>query len=136
MSNTFRGNRHDVREYTKADLTARKSNFRFTPESGLRADIAPCLFRAKNGSRPYSIISSARARSAGGLRDQLQRKPWRARTRSLADAVKKLSLLCAETPDDRARPHLEKFINSIEPASLKWSAPAGHRSFLMRFAAR
>jgi hypothetical protein len=24
------------------DLTAPKSNFRFTPESGLRADIAPC----------------------------------------------------------------------------------------------
>jgi hypothetical protein len=30
----------------KADLTARKSDFRFTPESGLRADIAPCPFRA------------------------------------------------------------------------------------------
>jgi integrase/recombinase XerD len=28
------------------------------------------------GSSPYSIISSARARSAGGLRDQLRRKPW------------------------------------------------------------
>src|SRR6266849_3709067 len=30
----------------------------------------------KSGSRPYSITSSARARSAGGHRDQLRRKPW------------------------------------------------------------
>ena len=26
----------------KADLTAPKSDFRFTPESGLKSDIAPC----------------------------------------------------------------------------------------------
>ena len=37
---------------------------------------------AKNGSRPYSITSSARARSAGGLRDQLRRKPWPRRSTS------------------------------------------------------
>ncbi len=33
---------------------------------------------------------------------------------SLADAVKKLSLLYAGTPDDRARPHLEDYLSSIE----------------------
>jgi hypothetical protein len=32
----------------KTDVTAPKSNFRFNPESGLRADIAPCPFRAAN----------------------------------------------------------------------------------------
>ncbi len=31
-----------VRSGSKAALTAPKSNFRFTPESGLRSDIAPC----------------------------------------------------------------------------------------------
>ena len=30
----------------KADLTAPKSDFRFTPESGLMSDISPCPFRA------------------------------------------------------------------------------------------
>ena len=34
---------------SKADLTARKSDVRFTPDNGLRADIAPCPFRAMNG---------------------------------------------------------------------------------------
>ena len=32
----------DVRVGSKAALTAPKSNFRFTPDSGLRSDIAPC----------------------------------------------------------------------------------------------
>jgi len=36
---------------SKADL---KSYFRFTPQSGLRADFAPCSFRANNGSRIFS----------------------------------------------------------------------------------
>jgi hypothetical protein len=31
----------------------------------------------------------------------------------LADAVKTLSLAYAGTPDDRVRPHLERYINSI-----------------------
>jgi hypothetical protein len=35
-----------------------------------------------SGSRPYSITSSARARSTGGLRDQLRRKPWPRRSTS------------------------------------------------------
>src|SRR5437667_5661420 len=35
---------------SKAALTAPKSNFRFTPESGLRSDIAPCPKSANNGS--------------------------------------------------------------------------------------
>jgi len=37
---------------SKADLTAPKSGFRFTPESGLMSDIAPCLFRANSGHWP------------------------------------------------------------------------------------
>ena len=32
----------------------------------------------------------------------------------LADAVKTLSLAYAGTPDDRVRPHLERYIDSIE----------------------
>ena len=35
-----------------------------------------------SGSRSYSITSSARARSPGGLRDQLRRKPWPRRSTS------------------------------------------------------
>jgi hypothetical protein len=34
---------------SSTDLTAHKLDFRFTPESGLRADIAPCPFRAIDG---------------------------------------------------------------------------------------
>src|SRR6266403_5157077 len=54
---------------SKADLTAPKSNFRFTPESGLNSDIAPCPKSATSGlmhcnkSGLYSITSSARASS-------------------------------------------------------------------------
>ena len=35
----------DVSFGSKADLMARKSDFRFTPESGLKWDIAACRFR-------------------------------------------------------------------------------------------
>jgi hypothetical protein len=35
--------------WIKGDLTAPKSNFRSTPESGLRVDIAPFPFRATSG---------------------------------------------------------------------------------------
>ncbi len=57
----------NVRLGSTTDLTALKPDFRFTPESRLRADIAPCPVRANNGSRgPYSITSSARASSDGG----------------------------------------------------------------------
>src|ERR1019366_9290956 len=35
---------------SKADLIAQKSDFRFTPESRLKSDIARCLKRAINGS--------------------------------------------------------------------------------------
>src|SRR5258707_8000397 len=56
---------------SKAALTAPKSNFRFTPESGLRSDIAPCPKSANNGlmhcgkKASYSITSLASARSVG-----------------------------------------------------------------------
>jgi hypothetical protein len=36
----------DVSCGSKADLTGPKSDFRFTPESGLKSDISPCPFRA------------------------------------------------------------------------------------------
>ena len=36
----------------KLPWTAPKSNFRYTPESGLNSDIWPCLFRAKNRHGP------------------------------------------------------------------------------------
>jgi hypothetical protein len=36
---------------SKADLTAPKSDFRYTPESGLKTDIAPCPKSAKTGSQ-------------------------------------------------------------------------------------
>jgi hypothetical protein len=54
---------------SKTDLTAPKSNFRSTPESGLNSDIASCPDRASNGlmhrnkRRSYSITSSARPSS-------------------------------------------------------------------------
>ncbi len=60
------------RSGSKADLTAPKSNLRFTPESGLKADIALCPFRAMNGLMHrsnlsgYSITSSASASKVGG----------------------------------------------------------------------
>jgi hypothetical protein len=38
---------------SKPDLTAPKSNFRFTPKSGLNSDIALCPFCAKTGSQAY-----------------------------------------------------------------------------------
>jgi hypothetical protein len=42
-------------EILKADLTAPKSDFRFTPESGLKSDITPFPFSANSGSRVYFV---------------------------------------------------------------------------------
>ncbi|SRR6266849_6792737 len=42
---------------SKADLTAPKSDFRYTPESGLNSDIAPCPKSAMSGSG-FSLIGS------------------------------------------------------------------------------
>jgi hypothetical protein len=36
----------DVSVGSKTEVTAPKSDFRFTPESGLKTDIAPCPFGA------------------------------------------------------------------------------------------
>ncbi len=49
----------DVRSGSKAALTAPKSNFRFTPESGLRSDIVPCPKSARNGSEATRAYGSA-----------------------------------------------------------------------------
>ena len=38
----------------KADLTAEKSDFRFTPESGLKSDIASCPKTARVGIMHHS----------------------------------------------------------------------------------
>src|SRR6266436_1962280 len=52
-----------------SDLTAPMSDFRFTPQSRLKPDIAGCPKSAMNGSRrAHSITSSAVARSAGGIK--------------------------------------------------------------------
>ena len=62
-----------VRKVSKAALTAPKSDFRFAPESGRKSDIAGGPFCANNGLMrcincwAYSITSSARASSAGGI---------------------------------------------------------------------
>jgi hypothetical protein len=45
---------------SKADLTAAKSDFRFTPESGLRTDIAPCRFGANRVAYCPHIIKTER----------------------------------------------------------------------------
>ena len=50
----------NVRIGSSTDLTAPKSDFRFTPESGLKSDIGPCPFRAKFGSS--RLIRSLRRR--------------------------------------------------------------------------
>src|SRR5258705_13823781 len=51
----------------KAKYSSGADVFRFTPESGLKSDIAPWPFRASNGSHlVYSITSSARPSSEGG----------------------------------------------------------------------
>src|SRR5258705_11846784 len=49
---------------SKAALTAPKSNFRFTPESGLRSDIAPCPKSATglNRSRGRTLRLTAQRR--------------------------------------------------------------------------
>src|SRR6478672_8580257 len=57
---------------SKAALTGPKSDFRSTPESGLKSDIEPCPFRAKprlmhrSKTDFYSISSSARPISVLG----------------------------------------------------------------------
>jgi hypothetical protein len=47
---------------SKAALTAPKTDFRFTPESGLKSDIAPCPKSANTGSR--GLIRSPQWRSS------------------------------------------------------------------------
>ena len=52
----------------KAKYSLGADVFRFSPESGLKTDIAGCPVRAINRSgQPYSITSSARARSVGEI---------------------------------------------------------------------
>jgi hypothetical protein len=61
----------NVRIGSSTDLTAPKSDFRFTPESGLKSDIGPCPFRAKFGSS--RLIRSLRRRrpEASSVRRQI-----------------------------------------------------------------
>jgi len=48
--------------------------------------------------KPYSITSSARARSAGGLRDQLRRKPWPRRSTSWTSTTSVTSAILVYAP--------------------------------------
>ena len=54
----------DVREGSKAVLPALKCDFRFTPASGLKSDIAPCPKSAKSG-RSVLIEELALAQKCG-----------------------------------------------------------------------
>ena len=47
--------RPDVRCGSKTDLTAPKSNFRSTPESGLKSDISPCPLSAAITGNPVGV---------------------------------------------------------------------------------
>ena len=49
---------------SKGDLTAPKSNFRCTPESGLKSDIPPCPKSAMNGSGVFIRSPRRRGRAA------------------------------------------------------------------------
>ena len=51
----------------KADLTAPKSDFRFTPESGLKSDISPCPFRAKSRHPSHRPVLARDLRQFGGM---------------------------------------------------------------------
>jgi hypothetical protein len=52
---------------SSTDLTAPKSDFRFTPESGLKSDIRPCPVRANTGSdaQPISAVAPLRVAIRG-----------------------------------------------------------------------
>jgi hypothetical protein len=50
----------DVRSGSKADLTAPKSDFRFTPENGLKSDITPCPKSATTGLMHCNMIGANR----------------------------------------------------------------------------
>src|SRR5258707_13607214 len=50
----------------KADLTAPKSDFRFTPESGLKTDIASGPFRAISGSHWIPVATGEQNRKSVG----------------------------------------------------------------------
>jgi hypothetical protein len=54
---------------------------------------------------------------------------------SLINAIKDFSLLYAATPDDRARPHLESYIGSIEPSIIEAVGAGNARVILDTFAA-
>ena len=57
----------NVRFRSKADMCSAKQHVRFTPESGHVQCNSVCPLCANSGHRgPYSITSSARARSVGG----------------------------------------------------------------------
>jgi hypothetical protein len=57
----------DVRYGSEADLTAPKSNVRFTPESGLKADIASC---------PFCAISRCEQSQHNGLPSRRRSPHW------------------------------------------------------------
>jgi hypothetical protein len=69
---------------SKTVLTAPKHHFRSTPINGHRQTCPVGPVRAMNGSRgPYSITSSARAISVGGM--------WMPKDRAVAELITKLN---------------------------------------------
>src|ERR1700741_5059753 len=58
----------NVRNGSSTDLTAPKSNFRSSPESGLKSDIAPCPKRANFGPTPKEGSVPPRVSAEGPLR--------------------------------------------------------------------
>src|SRR5207247_2960436 len=58
------------RDGSKAALTAPKSNFRFTPEGGLRSDIAPCPKSADSVAKVFLRHGSQILRGVGAAIEQ------------------------------------------------------------------
>ena len=66
-----RGRPRKFRSGSNSEVELVDVDFRFTPESGLNSDIAPCPFRANNGSRQFSITSFAWGEQFAGTLRQI-----------------------------------------------------------------
>src|SRR5260221_13821474 len=62
--------RPNVRVGSSTDLTAPKFDFRSSPESGLKSDIAPCPFRADSVAKVFLRHGSQILRGVGAAIDQ------------------------------------------------------------------
>src|SRR5215510_2205035 len=71
-------------------LAQSSSASRFVPGTDAESQTRSCP--------DYSITSSARARSAGGLRDQLRRKPWPRRSTSWTSITSVAGAILVDAP--------------------------------------